>query len=177
MIEAVIVCAVCAALYRREWNSEAASISLRSARPSEWFRVLTGAVFLGLASCGGVGLAIEAGTGRRPSSWGMGRWIWSITCLFAILAFTEGLLVYMPAFHRLNGRRPWFEAIGTALHWAEVMMTSHLPLPLAAVCGTATISRVIRDPEPDPREYLGRLFASAIVAAGIGWRVLMQMGR
>ena len=66
--------------------------------------------------------------------------------------------------------------VDSTLRQVEVMTTYVLPLPLIALCTTAMIAGVLRDPDPDLREYLGRLFASLIVAEGIGWETLVQMG-
>jgi hypothetical protein len=173
LIEVVIVCAICFALVRREWIAFGGGISARNARPSEWLRVMAGAILVGLATSGAVGQAIETIRGRPASSWGVGRWIWSISGLFVLAAFVQGLWTFLPAIHQT----PISVLLGRSLHGVEVMMTSELPLPMLAFCATAMITRVIIDPEPDIREHLGRLFASLIIAAGIGWRILVISGQ
>jgi hypothetical protein len=79
LLELVVAVAVAAALSRDQFAEPRTRAHLAVAPASEWVRLLGGAILTGLAISGGVGLAFEAARGRRPSTWGLGRWIWSIT--------------------------------------------------------------------------------------------------
>lgn len=146
---------------------------------SGWLRLLGGACVAGLAIVGGLGLAIEAGRGRAPSSWGLGRWVWSIAGLSLLLAVSAKMASIVA--NRLVARG------SVRLEWAEVpdllglsamfLFDGGFAWAIAAVCVTAMFTGVLRDPEADAREWAGRLFASLVVALHLAVLMLRSTGR
>lgn len=131
-----------------------------------------GAVAGGLASAGGVGLAIEAIRGRRPSSWGIGRWIWSISGVtMALWLLDQSFDTTLSAIkHR---RWPTLLEYSQLLrHEIDTWWLGAAPWVLAGVVVTAMLARSPRDPEPDTREWLGRLFAGLVVTLKFAWSAI-----
>jgi hypothetical protein len=179
VMELVVAAALCFALIR--WELALASYpSAGSPSPSRWIRLLGGSLLGALTVTGTVGLALETARGRRPASWGLGRWIWAIAglslvldmaCLLAAnlvqrLAFSgvpmSPFLVMMRGVAERTSIHHFFGSIG----WS-----------FAALCATAMVARTPRDDEPDAREWAGRLFASLVVAVNIAEPLLRAAGQ
>jgi hypothetical protein len=146
---------------------------------SDWVHLYGGALMTGLALTGGVGLAAEAIRGRRATSWGLGRWIWSIAGLSS--AFYVAVQFAVLAISRrdtLPGTSPFLVAVRPILERSVVHhFFGGFAWAIAAVCTTAMLARAPRDPEPDAREWAGRLFASLVVALNIAESLLRAVGR
>jgi hypothetical protein len=146
---------------------------------ADWVRLVGGSFLTGLALAGAGGLAVEAFRGRRPSSWGLGRWIWSIAGFFMIfnaadLIAETAVLYFGPASRSFN----WRAMVGSLPErWAIHQFYASFGWSIAAVCATAMLAGAPRDPEPDAREWAGRLFASLAVAVNIAESLLRLSSR
>ena len=190
VLELVATAAFCLGLVRAQILSAANDPVLRSAvgfrmGASFWLRHAGGPLLAGLALAGGIGLAVEAIRGRRPSSWGLGRWIWSIAGLMLLVcAAAEGLSLGAEWLSRMaRPRRPPGSGVAASwiatrlLHWPMYRFFDQFGLAIAAVCATSMTARQPRDPEPDARDWAGRLFASLAVALTIAEILLKTVGR
>jgi hypothetical protein len=179
ILELVVAVAISAALSRDQLAEPRTRAHLAVAPPSEWVRLAGGAILTGLAISGGVGLALESARGRRPSSWGLGRWIWSIAGVYVALNLATALVFAAATQFRQHRTLVRGEVLlrVTRYYVASSMLTDSAVWFLTAVCATAMFAGSPRDPEPDAREWLGRVFASVCVATLIAMRTLQAMGR
>jgi hypothetical protein len=181
VMELVVAAAVCFAVVRSQLSTTS-PLAHRFAMPiplraSEWIKLVGGSSLTGMALASGVGLVVETICGRRPASWGLGRWIWSIAGLFSIFYSADlfaqvaighlapgGALSLVPVAPTLLGRAAIYQFF-SGFAWA-----------IAAVCTTAMLAGSPRDPEPDTREWAGRLFASLAIALNIAEPLLRAAG-
>ncbi len=180
VLELVATAAVCFAVVRSQLTTSSVnSPSLDVRRSSDWVRLLGGSILTGMALAGGVGLAVETVRGRRPASWGLGRWIWSIATMFMVFFVASSLAGWRSIDSSARTgcprsawrSRAYFERIAIHQFFGAFAWT------IAAVCTTAMLARSPRDPEPDAREWAGRLFASVAVALNIAEPLLRAAGR
>lgn len=189
VLELVATAALCFGMVRAQVIAARGDVVGWSGLPpgmdaSYWVRRAGGPLLAGLAIAGGVGLAVEAIRGRKPSSWGLGRWIWSIAGLTLLVnvaadGFSFGVewLSWKAGAHRPPvSMAP--SAMGIRFfHWPMYHFFDQFGLAIAAVCTTAMITRQPHDPAPDARDWAGRLFASLAVALTIAVSLLHAMGR
>jgi hypothetical protein len=178
LLELVVAVAVSASLSRDLLSEPRTRAILAVAPASEWVRLLGGAILTGLAISGGVGLAIESVRGRRPSSWGLGRWIWSISGIYVALSLAIGLVFAVATYFRQHRKLVSNEVLHrvTRFHVSSSLLTDSAVWFLTALCATAMFAGSPRDPEPDAREWLGRVFASVCIATMIALRTLQAIG-
>lgn len=179
VLELVATAAVCSAVVRSQMTSRWVGLNHITAGHSGEIRLVGGGFLTGLALAGGVGLLVETLRGRRPTSWGIGRLIWSIAGVYMVLSTAVQLVAL--AINRSVRPGP-IPPIGVAVqHLLEraaiYQFFGDFPWAIAAVCATALIVGGPRDPEPDAREWAGRLFASLIVALNLAYILLSYAGR
>jgi hypothetical protein len=73
------------------------------------------------------------------------------------------------------GIGPWLSL--RLFYWPVYQFYDQFGIAITAVCATSMIARQPRDPEPDARDWAGRLFASLAVALAIAESLLRAMGR
>ncbi len=178
VMELIVAAAVCFALVRSHVSRSGWATSAGTPTPENWLRLVGGSFLTGLALAGAGGLATESIRGRRPSSWGLGRWIWSIAGFFMIFVAAEliaetAVLYFGPASRSFN----WAAMLAyLPERWAVHQFFSGFAWAIAAVCTTAMLVGVPRDPDPDAREWAGRFFASLSVALDVAERLLRVTG-
>jgi hypothetical protein len=124
-------------------------------------------LFLGVASAELIGLAVERSRGRGPAVWGFGRWVWALFGVAALLEFGKGLAYaaladavdrrVMPRLSEVYHNAvmtPWWLVAGLA--WIPV-----------AFWVTARLARLPGDPNPDAREWAGRVFGVTLPAVKV----------
>lgn len=130
-----------------------------------------GAILAGLALSGGLTLAVEVLRGRRPQTWGAGRWIWAIAGLSIVLC----VLIKGASLTAVLARK------GVTSHWLPYyfQLKQHIYqhfiegpfFTLAAFGVTAILARTPRDPSPDAREWLGRLYLGLAILVNLAFEV------
>jgi hypothetical protein len=172
-MELVATTAVCVAVAR--------DVLLRPVPPvlvAGWFYPYVGTLWVwgavagSLALAGGAGLACEAIRGRRPESWGIGRWIWSI----AAVATVFGVLTqfaFLAIHHLRTGALFTFaEFHDSARHEIYTVWRGITTWMLAGVWITSALAGTPRDPEPDIREWLGRIYGGVGIVMNAAWGVI-----
>ncbi len=179
VLELVAAAAVCFAVVRSQLSSRWVSLNFPAPGYSGFVRLFGGAFLTGLALSGGVGLAVEAFRGRRPSTWGLGRWVWSIAAMFVLFSVASGLVALeVNRLVRDDSLPPLDGAVGGLLtRTAIYQFFGGFAWTIAALCATAMLAGSPRDPEPDAREWAGRLFASLAVALNIAEPLLRAAGQ
>jgi hypothetical protein len=115
--------------------------------------VFQGPVFLcGVSLVAGLGLAVEALSGRSPKRWGVGRWAWAIACFYTIAFLTLDILLSIP-----TGSDPFSLATSGRGAWED------LGPFLISLWITALFVGRPRDAGPDSREWCGRAFGLLIL--------------
>ncbi|HEY2159318.1 MAG TPA: hypothetical protein VGH33_27070 [Isosphaeraceae bacterium] len=177
VMELVVAAAICFAVVR--WARPRAywEYSYTPARCSDWVRWVGGSLLTGLALSGSAGLIVETIRGRRPSTWGLGRWIWSIAGLFMVFCGVQESVEVVVSLARGQTSLRVIGAGPLLLRIAIHQFFGGFAWAIAAVCATAMIARTPRDPEPDAREWAGRLFASLAVALNIAEPLLRAAGQ
>lgn len=116
-----------------------------------------GPVFLsGIGAAGAIGLAVEAMRGRSPRPLGIGRWVWAIAGLYALVINLKSVLILYPL---------TIEALGLVERGREAW-GSLGPL-LIAFWIAARMARVPRAGSADAREWAGRVLAGAILLQSV----------
>jgi hypothetical protein len=179
VLELIAAAALCFGFVRWSLSSGGflSFLSDAQVRSSDWVRLVGGPLLSGLALSGGVGLIVETARGRSPSTWGLGRWIWSISGLYLVLNTAQ--IAVSAAVARLAHGMEWLGFARSSLFERIVIheFFGGFAWAIAAVCTTAMIARSPRDPEPDAREWAGRVFASLAVALNIAEPLLRATGR
>jgi hypothetical protein len=120
-------------------------------------------VLIGVAVAGLVGLVVESLRRRGPTTWGFGRWVWSLIgftllCEYALMtawAWLSGLYAIA-----VISRMDWtFASAGPA--W----------LPLVFWI-TSRLARRPGDPKPDAREWSGRVLGVLVLFVRLGYELL-----
>ncbi len=179
VLELVATAAICLAVVRSQMTASMVNSATPAPGSSGWIRLGGGSLLTGLALAGGGGLVVETIRGRRPATWGLGRWIWSIAGVFAALSVASQLAAL--ALNRAV-RKDRLPPLGGAVQGvlertAIYQFFGGFGWAIAAVCATAMLARIPRDPEPDAREWAGRLFASLAIALDIAEPLLRAAGR
>ncbi len=179
VLELVATAAVCFAVVRSQMTTSSVNSPSLAPGSSGWIRLVGGSLLTGLALAGGVGLVVETVRGRRPSTWGLGRWIWSIAGVFVIFSVASSLAALaVNRFVRKDRLPPLSLAVqGVLERTAIYQFFGGVGWAIAAVCATAMLAGSPCDPEPDAREWAGRLFASLIVALNIAEVLLRAAGQ
>jgi hypothetical protein len=174
LVETVFVSALCLNACLNEANIFS-GVRLQG-RIHEWFRVMAGSVFLVLSLWNGAALAVESYRGRHPSTWGVGRWIWSISAVFVGFSTLSCLLDYVIV---PTGAFPFRTqpslAFRNLFHSVALSTMTKFPWAIGAFCVTAAFTKVIHDPRPDLREFLGRIHASVLIGFTFTWLYLLLM--
>ena len=176
-MELVIVLAVGAAFARDQLSNPLIRNRLSFAPGSEWVRLIGGSTVSGMALAGGVCLLFEARRRRPPSSWGIGRWIWSISAVSVVLSvgfnLATGLIYQLQA----TGRPPaaWY-LLNRFRGFVGIALSEEFVWALTALCFTSWLARSPADPRPDAREWAGRVFGSLVVATTLATRALQVAG-
>ncbi|MDX2035777.1 MAG: hypothetical protein SFX72_03940 [Isosphaeraceae bacterium] len=150
---------------------------LRLGLPSDLIRIVGGSALSGIAFGAGVGLLVESIRGRtEPRAWGYGRWVLAISAirvvlvpaielgLFSLGAIGEGSTAAL-------GRLLPDRAVGLV---AIALGRDHA-WSLIAFATAAWLSGRLQDPRPDSREWVGRVFASLVVATTVASETLHQL--
>jgi hypothetical protein len=176
VMELVVAAAVCFAVVRSQMAP--GSHFAGSTRSSGWVRLVGGSLLTGLALAGGLGLAAEAARRRRPATWGLGRWVWSISGLFVVFYGLWGIAVALVNRWTYGGGSASFVDLAlNVLVWGAIgQFFGGFAWAIAGFCTTAMIVGSLRDPDPDAREWAGRLFASLAVAVDIAEVLLRSAG-
>lgn len=146
---------------------------------SGWVRFSGGALLTAMTFTNGIGLVLETIRGRRPVSWGLGRWIWSIAVLFLAFSLAGQSFVAVTQYLRVFPRsRGFVYVFGHVFEWLVVHpFFGGSAWAIAAVCATSMLAGSPRDPKPDAREWAGRVFASLAVALNIAEPLMRAAGR
>ena len=155
VLELVATAAVCFAVVRSQMTSRNVGLNFIPVGDSGYIRLNGGAILTGLALAGGVGLAVETSRGRRPSSWGLGRWIWSIAGVYVIFSVASQLAALtINRLVRENRLPPLGVAVRGVLERAAIYeFFGGFAWAIAAVCVTSMLAGM--PPRPDsgrPRE-------------------------
>ena len=172
LMELVVAAAICTVMVRDLTTTPSLS-ALTGGFSTIFSRMqwIGGAILAGLALTGGLGLAVESLRGRRPSSWGVGRWIWAIASLsLVILALVKAAgLTMVLARKGVTGRWiPYYWQVKQ--HVYQYFIEGPL-FPVAAFGLIALLARTPRDPSPDAREWTGRLYLGFAVLVNLVFEV------
>jgi hypothetical protein len=130
----------------------------------------------GVALVGFAGVAVEVFRKRTPKVWGVGRWIWSLSGLLILIDLGLQLSFETVLIWRSKGRLPSSDQIQRVMRG---LLSSHFFSQgawfLLGVCVTAWAAGQLRDPDPDAREWTGRVFLAILVAWAVACRTLIVM--
>jgi hypothetical protein len=170
-LELVLVLAMGMALGRWAAHSPVAAGYFRSDVVRQ-FQFFVEPILAGMALAGGLGTWLEAARRRSPPNWGIGRWSWSVAALTVLLYSVAESTVQMAILWKRQGHPDVKGALGQVQ--GQCILTTFYPQTcwvLAAAWLTFRISGQARDPNPDAREWAGRVFLALVVMWGIAYNV------
>lgn len=116
-------------------------------------------LLLGVAVAGGLGLLVERLRGRSPECWGVGRWVWAVSALYAL---TNGFFDAV-----LETGKGLFPPDASLIISDCRLSCAQLGTLLAVTWIAARFALVPRAPGADAREWTGRILAFAFVLQSV----------
>lgn len=137
------------------------------------------AVLAAIGLMGGAGLLVETLRGRKPATWSVGRWVWSIAGLSALMAPLWEVFLELVAIANYPGRATLSEAVMNALRRAAHSSTYMVDLTwiLVGLWVTAHITRALPSGPIDFRELAGRTYLTLLVVVRIGLSLVYNIFR
>ncbi len=127
-----------------------------------------GPTLFGVAIFEGLVLAVERVRGRGPRPWGIGRWIWSMTVIYATLKLAYDFAIFIITTARATKTMQASDNPVSYFSYSVVTtIDTDFACLLAAFLVTARLAGSPAAPSPDGREWSGRVFAAIVV----GWHI------
>ncbi len=177
MMTAILAFALGATLARGQAAEPITRAWLRGGPWSARIKIVAGNELTAIALVGGVLLLTQRFLGTRPiSTWGIGRWIWSVSALFALLNLSSTMLVLLLTEYRRSGVCPAREIQIRMMHaTCTHQFLDQFVWAVPALAFTRKIAGIVGNDELDVWEFSGRLFGVLIVVASLTVKMLQAL--
>ena len=144
------------------------------------FEIGIDSIFAGVGLVSGLATFVEQVRRRLRVSWGPGRWVWGVVASYLLLTLFDkalGTIAIRSDPGMIFIQNPILTDIldGVRGRYGEFLFPS-MTWFLLALGLTSLAVRTTRRTVCDAREWCGRVFASLLVATGLGLRALLLLG-